>query len=90
MSPLLRTAVALLTGREGSAEPGQRITEDPLVATALAIKAGNDSDDTEFQPISPLPLSVAFYPRRMSIVHIPVCCASVFVSARLILRAAAL
>ncbi|MDW5267669.1 MULTISPECIES: glycoside hydrolase family 3 C-terminal domain-containing protein [Acidobacteriaceae] len=47
-------AVALLTGREGSSEPGQRITEDPVVATALAIKAGNDSDDTEFQTNIPL------------------------------------
>jgi beta-glucosidase len=43
-------AVALLTGqRAGSTEVGQRATEDPVEATALAIKAGNDSDDTEFQ-----------------------------------------
>src|SRR5215467_7093819 len=39
-------AVALLTGSRGnSPEPGHRISEDPVVATALAIKAGNDSDD---------------------------------------------
>ena len=33
---------------------GHHITEDPVVATALAIKAGNDSDDTEFQTNIPL------------------------------------
>lgn len=33
---------------------GHHITEDPVVATALAIKAGNDSDDAEFQTNIPL------------------------------------
>jgi len=48
-------AVALLTGsRQGSPETGQRLTEDPVVATAMAIKAGNDSDDAEFQTNIPL------------------------------------
>ena len=48
-------AVALLTGsRQGSHETGQRLTEDPVVATAMAIKAGNDSDDSEFQTNIPL------------------------------------
>jgi beta-glucosidase len=48
-------AVALLTGsRQGSNEVGQRVTEDPVEATALAIKAGNDSDDTEFEINIPL------------------------------------
>ena len=48
-------AVALLTGsRKGSQEVGQRLTEDPVVATAMAIKAGNDSDDAEFQTNIPL------------------------------------
>jgi beta-glucosidase len=48
-------AVALLTGsRKGSSETGQRLTEDPVEATALAIKAGNDSDDTEFETNIPL------------------------------------
>lgn len=48
-------AVALLTGsRENSTETGQRISEDPVEATALAIKAGNDSDDTEFKTNIPL------------------------------------
>ncbi|QHN04192.1 family 3 glycosyl hydrolase [Granulicella sp. WH15] len=48
-------AVALLSGRRsGSAETGQRATEDPVEATALAIKAGNDSDDTEFETNIPL------------------------------------
>ncbi len=48
-------AVALLTsGRENSGETGHHISEDPVVATALAIKAGNDSDDTEFQTNIPL------------------------------------
>src|SRR5258708_31744068 len=42
-------AVALLTGsRAGRGyEVGQRVSDDPLEATALAIKAGNDSDDAE-------------------------------------------
>src|ERR1700712_4689951 len=49
-------AVALLTGSRSSnsSEPGQRATEDPVEATALAIKAGNDSDDTEFETNIPL------------------------------------
>ncbi len=48
-------AVALLTGsRKGSTEVGQRLTEDPIEATALAIEAGNDSDDTEFETNIPL------------------------------------
>ena len=47
-------AVSLLTnGQPESAirlpEIGQRVSEDPVVATAAAIKAGNDSDDEEFQ-----------------------------------------
>jgi len=33
---------------------GHHITEDPVVATAMAIKAGNDSDDVEFQTNIPL------------------------------------
>ncbi len=49
-------AVALLTGtRSGRAfETGQRVSEDPVVATALAIKAGNDSDDAEYEANIPL------------------------------------
>ena len=48
-------AVALLTGsRKGSEEVGQRLTDDPVLATAMAIKAGNDSDDVEFQTNIPL------------------------------------
>ena len=48
-------AVALLTGsRPNSPEAGQRYTEDPVVATADAIKAGNDSDDVEFETNIPL------------------------------------
>jgi beta-glucosidase len=48
-------AVALLTAsRANSSEPGQRISEDPVEAAALAIKAGNDSDDTEFETNIPL------------------------------------
>jgi beta-glucosidase len=48
-------AVALLTGsRANSSEPGHRISEDPVVGTALAIKAGNDSDDKEFETNIPL------------------------------------
>jgi beta-glucosidase len=52
-------AVGLLTdGQPESAnrlpEIGQRFTEDPVVATAAAIKAGNDSDDEEFQKNIPL------------------------------------
>ena len=48
-------AVALLTGsRPNQTEVGQRATEDPVQATALAIRAGNDSDDTEFETNIPL------------------------------------
>ncbi len=48
-------AVALLTGsRPNQTEQGQRATEDPIEATALAIRAGNDSDDTEFETNIPL------------------------------------
>ena len=48
-------AVALLTGsRPNNPEPGQRFSEDPVYATAMAIKAGNDSDDTEFETNIPL------------------------------------
>ena len=48
-------AVALLTGsRPNNPEPGQRYSEDPVVATAAAIKAGNDSDDAEFETNIPL------------------------------------
>ncbi|HVT99389.1 MAG TPA: glycoside hydrolase family 3 N-terminal domain-containing protein, partial [Acidobacteriaceae bacterium] len=44
-------AVALLTSgsERNPTEPGQRLTEDPVVAAAMAIKAGNDSDDPEFE-----------------------------------------
>ncbi len=48
-------AVALLTGsRPNQTEIGQRATEDPVQATAFAIRAGNDSDDTEFETNIPL------------------------------------
>ncbi len=48
-------AVALLTGsRNNALEPGQHFTEDPVVAAAAAIKAGNDSDDPEFETNLPL------------------------------------
>jgi len=48
-------AVALLTeSRANSSEPGHRISEDPVEAAALAIKAGNDSDDKEFEINIPL------------------------------------
>ncbi|CAN5703654.1 glycoside hydrolase family 3 C-terminal domain-containing protein [soil metagenome] len=48
-------AVELLTAsRNNSSEPGHRISEDPVEATALAIKAGNDSDDKEFETNIPL------------------------------------
>jgi len=33
---------------------GQHVTDDPVKATAMAIKAGNDSDDKEFQTNIPL------------------------------------
>ncbi len=49
-------AVALLTGKRSpnDTEPGQHVTEDPVLAAAMALKAGNDSDDTEFQTNLPL------------------------------------
>jgi beta-glucosidase len=48
-------AVRFLTdSRPGAIEPGQRYSEDPVVATAAAIKAGNDSDDQEFETNIPL------------------------------------
>jgi beta-glucosidase len=49
-------AVALLTGNRAghSNDMGQRVSEDSVEATALAIKAGNDSDDTEFETNIPL------------------------------------
>src|SRR5215472_2636726 len=48
-------AVQLLTeGRANSGEPGHHISEDPVEAAALAIKAGNDSDDKEFEQNIPL------------------------------------
>jgi beta-glucosidase len=54
-------AVALLNGsRKGSQEIGQRLTEDPVLATAMAIKAGNDSDDAEFQTNIPLAVQRGF------------------------------
>jgi beta-glucosidase len=47
-------AVGLLTAGQPESrirlnEIGQRFSEDPVVSTAAAIKAGNDSDDEEFQ-----------------------------------------
>ena len=49
-------AVALLSGSRAGrgVEVGQHVSEDPVVATAMAIKAGNDSDDTEFETNIPL------------------------------------
>ncbi|HEX4065224.1 MAG TPA: glycoside hydrolase family 3 C-terminal domain-containing protein [Acidobacteriaceae bacterium] len=49
-------AVALLSGssERNPMEPGQRYSEDPVIATAAAIKAGNDSDDVEFEKNIPL------------------------------------
>lgn len=41
-------AVNLLTS-ERPGEPGHRFSDDPVVSTAAAIRAGNDSDDQEFQ-----------------------------------------
>jgi beta-glucosidase len=35
-------------------ETGQHVTEDPVEATAMSIKAGNDSDDKEFETNIPL------------------------------------
>jgi beta-glucosidase len=46
-------AVSLLTAVRPT-EPGQVYSEDPVVAAAAAIKAGNDSDDPEFQTNIPL------------------------------------
>jgi beta-glucosidase len=49
-------AVALLSGTRSSntAEQGQHFSEDPVVAAAAAIRAGNDSDDAEFETNLPL------------------------------------
>ena len=41
-------AVNLLSS-DRPGEPGHRFSDDPVVATAAAIRAGNDSDDQEFQ-----------------------------------------
>lgn len=46
-------AVALLTGYRRN-ETGQHFSEDPVYAAAMAIKAGNDSDDPEFETNLPL------------------------------------
>jgi beta-glucosidase len=48
-------AVELLTATRRN-EVGQRFSEDPVYAAAMAIKAGNDSDDPEF--VRNLPLAV--------------------------------
>lgn len=44
-------AVSLLSdsSARNPQEPGQRFSEDPVVSAAEAIKAGNDSDDVEFE-----------------------------------------
>jgi beta-glucosidase len=48
-------SVAFLTGsRSNTGEPGQHFSEDPVVSAAAAIKAGNDSDDPEFETNLPL------------------------------------
>ncbi|WP_052201161.1 glycoside hydrolase family 3 C-terminal domain-containing protein [Terriglobus sp. TAA 43] len=49
-------AVALLSGTRNTNlnEPGQHFSEDPVVAAAEAIRAGNDSDDVEFETNLPL------------------------------------
>ena len=49
-------AVALLSGSRAGrgVEMGQHVSEDPVEAAALAIKAGNDSDDTEYETNIPL------------------------------------
>ena len=49
-------AVALLSGSRAGrgVETGQHVSEDPVEATAMAIKAGDDSDDTEFETNIPL------------------------------------
>ena len=41
-------AVNLLTSERPN-EPGHRFSDDPVISTAAAIKAGNDSDDQEFE-----------------------------------------
>jgi beta-glucosidase len=41
-------AVQLLSAERNN-EPGHRFSDDPVVSTAAAIKAGNDSDDQEFE-----------------------------------------
>src|SRR5215467_5683663 len=50
-------AVRLLTSGSSSArgaEVGQRFSDNPVYAAAMAIKAGNDSDDAEFETNLPL------------------------------------
>lgn len=49
-------AVSLLSdsSARNQQEPGQRYSEDPVVSAAAAIKAGNDSDDVEFEKNIPL------------------------------------
>lgn len=46
-------AVQLLTTTRRT-EVGQRFSEDPVYAAAMAIKAGNDSDDPEFEQNLPI------------------------------------
>ena len=41
-------AVQLLSSERNN-QPGHRFSDDPVVSTAAAIKAGNDSDDQEFE-----------------------------------------
>ena len=38
---------------ERNNDPGHRFSDDPVVSTAAAIKAGNDSDDQEFEDREP-------------------------------------
>ncbi len=46
-------AVELLSSNRPN-EPGQRYSDDPVVSVAAAIKAGNDSDDPDFETDIPL------------------------------------
>ncbi|QHS53610.1 family 3 glycosyl hydrolase [Edaphobacter sp. 12200R-103] len=52
-------AVQLLTTTRRT-EVGQRFSEDPVYAAAMAIKAGNDSDDPEFEQNLPLAVKRGF------------------------------
>jgi len=52
-------AVELLTTTRRN-EVGQRFSEDPVYAAAMAIKAGNDSDDPEFERNLPLAVKRGF------------------------------